>query len=152
VTNQGATLTIPEAMAVLNVSDKTIRRLLNRGKLDRAGEIHGRILITAESVERVRGQVTRPQAAPDAPQQAPDAPSYAMVPVHLYERLQATHMVLAETVREQATVIATLQEQLREAQARPAPQPVQESPDTSLDRQTAAQGSAMRRLLRWWRR
>lgn len=139
-------------MAALNVSDKTIRRLLKRGDLERAGDIHGRILITAASVERVRGQVDRPQASPEPPQQPQTSTGYAMVPAQHYEALQNAHTILAETVRDQAAYIRELQEQLREAQRQAAVQPVQASPDSSLDTPEAPQGSAMRRLFRWWRR
>src|SRR3712207_6714985 len=66
MTNGRPPLTIQDAMEELDVSDKTIRRLLKRGDLERAGEVHGRILITAESVERVKTQTPRPAPDPAA--------------------------------------------------------------------------------------
>src|ERR671916_272214 len=100
MTNGRPPLTIQDAMEELDVSDKTIRRLLKRGDLERAGEVHGRILITAESVQRVKTQTPRPEA-PDEPTAPQTGHGYAMVPVRHYEELQRTTQTLAETVREQ---------------------------------------------------
>lgn len=108
----GRTLTIPEAMTALGVSDKTIRRLLKRGDLDQAGTQAGRILITAESVARVGQQVGRIADEPDEPE-----PGYQMVPARQYEMLQATAGSLAQTVHNQAVHIEQLQATIERLQA-----------------------------------
>ncbi len=155
------TLTIQEAMEELGVSDKTVRRLLKRGTLEKHSEVHGRILITAESIRRVKTQTPRPPEAPDEPEQAG---SYAMVPASHYEALQQTTHTLAETVREQTAYIRQLQQELAEAQRsrglseadrarivaeiRVELQTAQASPGSSLRTESTTEGSPMRRLLR----
>lgn len=170
MTNNQATMTVQEAMEALGVSDKTIRRLLKRGDLEQHGTIHGRILITAASVEQVRSHVGRPQEEPEAPAAQQAGTNYAMVPVSHYEALQATTQTLAETVRDQAAYIRQLQEELtaareqrgltEEERARlvaeiraelqaATSQPGQESPSTSLRTSTIEKGSVMQHLRKW---
>jgi hypothetical protein len=163
MTNNGrAPLTIQDATEALGVSDKTIRRLLKRGDLERAGELHGRILITADSVERFKQHIPRSPEAPDEPEQVG---GYAMVPVAHYEALQHAHTILAETVRDQAAYIRQLQDQLAEAQRHQGLSEAErarivaeiraeldrasvDSPGSSLRSESKAEGSAMRRMLR----
>jgi len=169
MTSNQSPLTVQEAMEALGVSDKTIRRLLKKGELEHQGTVHGRILISAESIARVGSQVERPQEEPTRPQVPHTSESYAMVPVSHYEALQTTTQTLAETVRDQAAYIRQLQEELTEARDRrgltederaqlmaeiradlqaASSQPGHPSPSAGLRDRSDEKGSVMHRLLK----
>jgi hypothetical protein len=163
MSNNQPPLTVQAATETLGVSDKTVRRLLKRGVLEKAGEVHGRILITAASVERVKQHIPPLSEVPAAP----PSNGYAMVPASHYEALQHAHTILAETVRDQAAYIRQLQERIAEleAQQRYASKAEEheraitelraeldritvDSPGSSLRSESKPEGSAMRRMLR----
>jgi hypothetical protein len=110
--------TVKEAADVLHVSDKTIRRMIDRGNLKEQGkDEHGRILISAVSVDAV-GQVSK------VSRQESKAESRQPVEVFLPTVLEqdtassSTVQQLALVLMEQSKLIAELGERAGRAEER----------------------------------
>jgi len=105
-----APLTIQETMLALGVSEKTVRRLLKRGELEEHSRLLNRVLITAESIERVASQSGRPPAEPvqgATVMQAMPQPS----------ELQQVSATFADLLREKDERIYALQRQVADLEA-----------------------------------
>jgi len=153
-------------MESLDVSDKTIRRLLKRGDLQQHSMQHGRILITAESVAQVAQQIDRPlNRAEDA--QEPVEPSQPQ-PTGESTQLARSVELMTEMLRDQQSYIRQLQERIAELesyqrygpkmdehdraiaelQAALAAAQTGQSPAPSLRAQTPKNRSMLQRMLR----
>ena len=60
-------LTIKEAVAVIPVSESSLRRDIKKGKVSSEKDLQGRRRIDASELERVYGQLKHTNAAPDIP-------------------------------------------------------------------------------------
>ena len=60
-------LTIKEALAVLSVSESSLRRDIKKGKVSSEKDLQGRRRIDVSELERVYGQLKHANGAPDTP-------------------------------------------------------------------------------------
>ncbi len=110
--------TVKEAADVLHVSDKTIRRMIDRGKLKEQGkDEHGRILISAASIEAVGlvSNVSRQESKAESSQ-----PVEVFLPTILEQDTAGSSTVqqLALVLMEQSRLIAELGERAGRAEER----------------------------------
>ena len=62
------TLTIKEAVAIIPVSESSLRRDIKKGKVSSEKDLQGRRLIDVAELERVYGKLKHSNAAPDMPE------------------------------------------------------------------------------------